>query len=208
MNLSQRLSIFFITNIIWFVGSILGATWRYRFEGDETYNPKINKVSNTVYCFWHAQQLLFAFGFGGYNVYTIVSASRDGTIVAEVARRWGQGIIRGSSSRKGVSALRECVRVLDKGNNIAITPDGPRGPVYKVKPGVVEIAHLAHAPIVAVSARPSRYWQLTSWDNFIIPKPFATIAITFHAPITLPLIELSPTLIQDTCRAIEKALTS
>ena len=145
MHLPQKLSTFLITNILWLLASILGSTWRYSYHGDQRYNPKTKKISTVVFCFWHSQQLQFAYGFGHCNISTIVSSSKDGTIVSTIAKRWGQGIIRGSSSRNGASAIRECVRVLGNGENVALTPDGPRGPIHSVKPGVIEIALLGKA---------------------------------------------------------------
>ena len=94
-------------------------------------------------------------------------------------RRFGIGSVRGSSSRRGSTALREMAAILAAGGDMAITPDGPRGPKYRLNPGVVKLAQITGAPIVPLHIAYSRYWEIRSWDAFRIPKPFARVTTTF-----------------------------
>ncbi|MBD3345057.1 MAG: DUF374 domain-containing protein [Chitinivibrionales bacterium] len=167
----------------WALFSLLGKTWRYSFSGNRDTNPLFSTVQRTVYCFWHANILFFAYGFRNCDMTTVVSASRDGDMATALAHRWGQHTIRGSSSRKGIAALRQCVRLLNKNKNIVLVPDGPKGPPEIVKPGIAHIALMARAPVVPLTAVVHSAWRLNSWDRFVIPKPFSRIDITFHDPI-------------------------
>ena len=124
-----------------------------------------------------------SYAFRNTGKTAVVSKSRDGQIAAAVARYWKHEIIYGSSSRGGASALRQCLKVLKSKRCIVITPDGPRGPKEKVKAGIAQIATASGALVIPVFANPNRFWQLNSWDRFIIPKPFARIRITLGDPV-------------------------
>ena len=115
----------------------------------------------------------------------LISTSRDGDLVAALIERSGYGTIRGSSSRKGVIALRQLVDALAVGSNVLFTPDGPRGPVYEASQGVVFLAKKTGAPIVPIHIEYSSYWRLKSWDRFFLPKPFANLRAIFGAPIQI-----------------------
>jgi lysophospholipid acyltransferase (LPLAT)-like uncharacterized protein len=113
----------------------------------------------------------------------LISASRDGDLVSILIERSGYGTIRGSSSRKGVSALRQLVDTLTGGSNVLLTPDGPRGPVYEASQGAVFLAQKTGAPVVPIHMEYSSCWRLKSWDRFIVPRPFAGLRAIFGAPI-------------------------
>lgn len=151
-----------------------------------------------ILCFWHNRILGITVAFlrrypararGGVTVLT--SPSRDGEILARVVGGFRMGAVRGSSSRRGSQALRELVTLIEKRGDIAITPDGPRGPRYRLGPGAVSLAQLTGAPIVPMHARFSRCVRMKTWDGFIIPLPFSTISVTVGEPISVPR-ELSP----------------
>lgn len=133
--------------------------------------------------FWHNRLLMVPilynrFG-GGHRGNCLTSPSKDGAIVAEVMERFNIGNVRGSSSRRGATALREMAAVLEKGEDMAITPDGPRGPRYHFHPGAVKLAQMTGAPLVLITVEYSRYWELKSWDGFRIPKPFSRVDVIF-----------------------------
>src|SRR5437879_11760815 len=113
----------------------------------------------------------------------LASRSRDGEIVARYLSRFGLDSVRGSTSRGGREAGRALVAAVRRGRDIAVVPDGPRGPRGQLQPGVVTLAALTGAPIVplAVAARPAL--RLRSWDAFMIPWPFARCAVVFGPPI-------------------------
>lgn len=144
-------------------------------------------------CFWHNRILGITHAFdrvyrgthrGGVTVLT--SASRDGEILAQFVGAFGMGSVRGSSSRRGSRALLELVRLVREGRDIAITPDGPRGPRYSLGPGVIQLAQSTGAPILPVHAHFSRCLRMKTWDGFIIPLPFSTISVTIDPPVVVP----------------------
>jgi len=134
-----------------------------------------------IYCIWHNR---LALGLPIWHRFrrlrnktaklaAISSASKDGAIVAGILQRFGAQPVRGSSSRRGVHAMIEMVKWGKKGYDLAVTPDGPRGPKYSVQPGIVSLAQMTGFPIFPVSYYLSRKITLKSWDNFQIPLPFS-----------------------------------
>jgi lysophospholipid acyltransferase (LPLAT)-like uncharacterized protein len=94
--------------------------------------------------------------------------------------------VRGSSSRKSIVALRLLQKRLEEGSDVAITPDGPRGPVYKINPGLVYLAAKTGIPLMTIRVDYEQFWELRSWDRFRIPKPFSRVHICFQATVTIP----------------------
>ena len=144
-------------------------------------------------CFWHNRILGITLAFyrrypkslrGGVTVLT--SPSKDGEILSQFVGAFGMGSVRGSSSRRGSQALRELVRLIRDGGDIAITPDGPRGPRYSLGPGVILLAQTTGTPIVPMHASFSRCFRMKTWDGFIIPLPFSTISVTVGEQIKIP----------------------
>jgi lysophospholipid acyltransferase (LPLAT)-like uncharacterized protein len=143
--------------------------------------------------FWHNRILGITLAFyrrypkgdrGGVSVLT--SPSKDGEILAQLVGAFGMGAVRGSSSRRGSRALRELVRLVQSGGDVAITPDGPRGPRYGLGPGVILLAQTTGTPIVPAHASFSRCFRMKTWDGFIIPLPFSTISVTIGEKIMIP----------------------
>jgi lysophospholipid acyltransferase (LPLAT)-like uncharacterized protein len=168
----------------------LGVTLSVRAEGIEALRPLWAARRPLIYGVWHGQILIvpwlnarFRRTDGARNVRVLASRSRDGELVAGFVRRFGLDVARGSSSRGGAAALRELVRALQAGEDVAVVPDGPRGPSCRAQAGIVSLAATTGAPIVpvGVSARPAR--RLGSWDRFMVPVPFARCAVVFGAPV-------------------------
>ena len=144
-----------------------------------------------IWMFWHNRMLIVP---GLYSRYTrkfrqaavLTSASRDGAMLASVMRRFGLEAVRGSSSRRGAQAMMECRRLLKKNYYIGITPDGPRGPLYDMQPGVVQLARLCAVPIVPITVEYEKSWRLKSWDRFFIPKPFSVVRVRFLPFVHVP----------------------
>ena len=143
-----------------------------------------------IFAIWHNRLLMlprvFDPTFPTRQSYGLISASRDGDLIAQFIERSGYGTIRGSSSRKGVIALRQLVETLAADGNVLVTPDGPRGPVYQVSQGIVFLAQKSGAPIVPIHMEYSSAWRLKSWDRFAVPRPFAKLRAIFGAPIRIP----------------------
>jgi lysophospholipid acyltransferase (LPLAT)-like uncharacterized protein len=162
----------------------LGWTLRIRFE-DETGSMSSQSDQRFIFAIWHNRLLITPIlyeRFYGRPTPAIVltSASRDGTLLAEVVKRFGMGVIRGSSSRRGAIATREMAQCLEAGNDVAISPDGPRGPRYHLGPGIIFLAQRTGIPIVPIRVDYSRCVRLKSWDRFMIPLPFSRVTATFE----------------------------
>ena len=114
----------------------------------------------------------------GKRLVALISASRDGAWLAAFFKLLKIDCVRGSSSWRGMQALREMLAVRETGADMGITPDGPRGPCYDLKPGMLLLARLSHAPMVLYSARFHSAWRLRSWDKFYLPRPFSTVEIS------------------------------
>jgi lysophospholipid acyltransferase (LPLAT)-like uncharacterized protein len=142
-----------------------------------------------IFAIWHNRLLMlprvFDPSFPSRQSYGLISASRDGDLIAYFIERSGYGTIRGSSSRKGVIALRQLIDTLAAGDNVLFTPDGPRGPVYQATQGIIFLAQKSGAPIVPIHMEYSSCWRLKSWDRFAVPRPFATLRAIFGAPIQI-----------------------
>jgi lysophospholipid acyltransferase (LPLAT)-like uncharacterized protein len=138
---------------------------------------------NYIAALWHNRLLLISFVLKKFLPQRpgagLISASRDGDLIADLTRRFGFEVVRGSSSRLGASALRELENVLASGRDILITPDGPRGPAYELGPGIVFLAQKAGAAVVPINMEYSSFWRVNSWDGFILPRPFAKVRVIF-----------------------------
>lgn len=135
---------------------------------------------------WHNRLLLLPFVISRYlpqrQGAALISASRDGSLIADLVERFGFEVVRGSSSRKGASAIRQLAEVIADGSDVVITPDGPRGPAYKLGQGIVYLAQQSGAEVVPINLEYSRCWRVKSWDRFILPKPFSSVHVTFGPP--------------------------
>ena len=142
-----------------------------------------------IVAFWHGELLMQPFLYrklrADHKVAVMISDHRDGELIARVVRYFGIEAVRGSSRRGGVKALIAALKKLNNGYDIAITPDGPKGPRRSVAPGIVALAQRSGAMIYAFSYTPSRYWQLQSWDRFVIPKPFSRIDFYVSEPLKI-----------------------
>jgi lysophospholipid acyltransferase (LPLAT)-like uncharacterized protein len=161
---------------------VLGATWRVRVFGREALLARAIGDPRVVYTLWHGQMLPVVWAHR-QPTSVIVSEHRDGEIIARILGRLGFGTVRGSSSRGGARALLEAIQVLKQGIDLAITPDGPRGPRHAYAPGALLAAFRAGAALIPIVAHVDRKWQLRSWDRFEIPKPFARITVLYGTPV-------------------------
>jgi hypothetical protein len=126
------------------------------------------------------------YAYRGRRISVLISRSRDGELIARTVAHLGIDSSRGSSSRGGAAGLRELLRKAEEGYDLAFTPDGPRGPVSKVQPGVVLAAAATGLPIVPVALAASRDRRLRSWDRFVVPMPFAAVHFVYGEPLEVP----------------------
>ncbi len=138
---------------------------------------------------WHGQLLMQPLNYRKFKpngkIKVIVSHHRDGETIRKVVDYLGVGAISGSSSKGGAKALIQAIKTIKSGMDVAITPDGPRGPIYEVADGIVAISQKTKANIVTCSLKASKFWRLKSWDKFIIPKPFGTIEFYMSEPFDI-----------------------
>jgi len=170
----------------------LGTTLRLTVAGTEAVGRHWAPGRPVIYAVWHGQILMVPWlnerlraSHGARPATVLVSRSRDGEIVARYLRSFGLDSVRGSTSRGGREAGRALVAAVRHGRDIAVVPDGPRGPRGQLQPGIVTLAALTGAPIVplAVAARPAL--RLRSWDAFMVPWPFARCAVVFGPPLAV-----------------------
>jgi lysophospholipid acyltransferase (LPLAT)-like uncharacterized protein len=147
-----------------------------------------------IFALWHNRLALSAIMYSHFilkhapqrRMAGLVSASRDGGLLAQILEHFGIEPVRGSSSRRGPQALREMVSLGERGYDLAITPDGPRGPCYVVQEGVISTAQLTGLPIAPVSYHLNWKYRPNSWDRFQIPLPFARCEITVGRIMRVP----------------------
>lgn len=139
---------------------------------------------------WHNRLLLLPFVIRRYLPHRrgagLISASRDGTMLADLVKRFGFEVVRGSSSRQGAAAMLQLADLIAGGRDAVITPDGPRGPVYELGAGIVFLAQKSGAAVVPVNMEYSNCWRLKSWDRFILPVPFSRVRVIFGPPHRVP----------------------
>ncbi|HEX6627187.1 MAG TPA: lysophospholipid acyltransferase family protein [Gemmatimonadaceae bacterium] len=161
---------------------VLGTTWRIRVVNTQGLTTLRKAKRSFIFSLWHGQLLPLLWHHRGEGVLVLISEHRDGEMVARAATSLGYGLIRGSSTRGGDRALISLARELQAGKEVAVTPDGPKGPARKFAPGALVAAQRADSFILPVGVAVDRAWRLGSWDRFIIPKPFARVTIAYGEP--------------------------
>jgi lysophospholipid acyltransferase (LPLAT)-like uncharacterized protein len=167
---------------VWFV-RVIGLTWRFRVRDDAEIKRLRAERKPIVFALWHGQMLPLLYHHRGEGVSVLISEHGDGEIIARIAMRLGFRTVRGSTSRGAARALLGLVRELDEGHDLAITPDGPRGPAKTFALGALIVAQRGNAPLIPAVAVASSGWRLGSWDRFLIPKPFARVTIAYGSAI-------------------------
>ena len=174
---------------------LIRAWWRtcrvVRVEGLSHLEEALASAPSLVPCYWHQHQLycgkfLVDQRTRGLTVGWLISPSVDGELGAMIVRRFGGTVIRGSSTHTGARALRDYYQALVKESvSPVITPDGPRGPRFKFKPGALLLSQMSGRPILPMAFAASRAWRI-KWDKFVIPWPFSRIAIAIGPPCQVP----------------------
>jgi lysophospholipid acyltransferase (LPLAT)-like uncharacterized protein len=165
---------------------LLRCSVRMRFHGEETVRAWETGEQRFLLAFWHRHLPLMRYAYRGRRMNVLVSRSRDGELFARVMGQFGVATSRGSSSRGGSSGLRGMLRAARAGCDLAITPDGPRGPLREVQPGVVKLAAASGLPVVPVAIAASRARELRSWDRMPIPLPGSRVEVVYGEPVRVP----------------------
>ncbi len=175
----------------YFIINAVFSTIRMRWNRDAILFEYKKKNKPVIFSPWHNRLAYTAYGYSKVlkksNLVTMNSRSKDGKIFAGIIESYGLSVVYGSSSRDGSKALLEMIRLVkDKNMDCGITPDGPRGPKYKVQPGVISIAQSTGAPIIPLVYDVKRKIKLKSWDGFYIPLPFTWGIVNYGEPIFVP----------------------
>ncbi len=173
-EIKRKIILFIVPKLMLVVVWVLYATCRNRFHIHNDFRKE-----NAIIAFWHGELLMLPFLYRKIrtipNIFVIISEHFDGELIATLQGYFGFKTIRGSKSKSGTRVLIQALSKLNKGSDVAITPDGPRGPYHSVADGIVAIAQKTGVNIVVFHTIPSRYWELKTWDRFRIPKPFSRI---------------------------------
>ena len=162
---------------------LIGSTTRFTVEGWKNWEAAMRDGSIPIYAFWHNRVFLATWYFRKRQIVIMTSRSFDGEYIARFIQRFGYGAARGSSSRGGVGALVEMVRLMKAGKPTGFTIDGPRGPMYEAKMGAVLLAKKSGFPILPFNITARRFWAAKSWDRFQVPLPFSSALVSIAPPI-------------------------
>lgn len=195
-----------LLNVIWKTCRVV------KIHGEEHLEKLIDSQKPFIPVYWHQNHvygsyLMLKLKKRGVNIGFLISPSADGDMSAKVAEAWGTIAIRGSSTRTGARALRDLYLSMTKDNISPVnTSDGPTGPIHVFKPGAIMLAQLTQSKLLPISYAASKYWQLKSWDKFIIPKPFSKIVISIGKPVDIEKT-LSAEELEANCKLMQALLT-
>jgi len=165
---------------------LIGSTIRWEITGLEKVDL-VSKADHTpIYCLWHDRIFAGTYFLRHRQIVVITSQSLDGEYIARFLKRFGFGTVRGSSSRGGVKALVEMIRLMRDGLPMAFTVDGPRGPRYVAKSGPVFLAKKTGNPLLPFTVECASFWTVGSWDKMQIPKPFTRARFIMAEPVYVP----------------------
>lgn len=169
---------------------LIHLTIRWEWAGATTPEQLNSLGHGKVIAFWHARQLMMSFSYRGRGgkplgkgVYALISQHSDGRLIALAVKLLGIHSVAGSSTRGGKEASKELIKKLREGFDVAITPDGPKGPRCEAKNGVVVLAKDGAVPIFPMTYSAERYWRFNSWDKMIFPKPFTRGVFFIGEPV-------------------------
>jgi lysophospholipid acyltransferase (LPLAT)-like uncharacterized protein len=179
----KRMQVAAIAGVGYPLLAALGATYRFTVDGLE-HLQAAQTLGHPIHAFWHGRILPGTIYFKQRGIVVITSENFDGEWIARIISRFGYGTARGSSSRGARKAMLQLIRDVRE-RPVAFALDGPRGPAHVAQPGAVWLAKVTGNPIIPFHLEANRSWTLKSWDRTQIPKPFATVALAFAAPIQI-----------------------
>ncbi len=187
--MKKQLLLFFLRLVLWRVALLWCKTLRITTVNGEEFNALRRSGKNYVVAFWHGSM------FTGWflhrppkneKISALVSQSNDGEFLSIILERWNYSMIRGSSHTGGKEAMELMVDEVAKGNSLAITPDGPRGPRHEMKMGAIRVAQKTGVPLILAGICVSSKKHLRSWDTFEVPIPFSSVVVNYSGPILVP----------------------
>lgn len=163
----------------------LFTTTRLTRGGARHYLDFRRRGAPVIFVFWHGQLLPLVHYHRNEGIVVLVSEHADGEYITRIIERHGFGTVRGSSTRGATKGLKGLIRAARAGRDLALTPDGPRGPARTFKPGALAVAQTTGLPIIPLAVAASRAWRFRSWDGFLVPQPLSRVHIEYGPPQTV-----------------------
>lgn len=182
-----------VKNFLRFIGiktarslsNVLLSTVKIKIENREALENLLSRKQNFVVAFWHGSMVIGWYLHRNMNCSALVSKSKDGDVLAHILKKWNYKVVRGSSHIGGNEALSILLQLIENNYSLAITPDGPTGPIHKMKAGAVIAAKKANVPLLLTGIGCSKKIVLKSWDKFEIPYPFSTVKVKYSDAISI-----------------------
>jgi len=174
-----------VTRLLHSYLSFVYFTSRWKFVWPDNYDKsKFLAERGVIFAFWHNRLAIAPGIFKGHNnIYALISPHSDGKVISSIVNKFNFGVIEGSTNKNSVTSLKLIIKKLLSYSNIVITPDGPRGPIYKINSNITAIAKKYNIKLIPLSCESSKKIILKSWDQLIIPLPFSTISVFMDNPI-------------------------
>jgi len=201
-ELGARLKLRILSGSALFLIYLFNQTYRLEIVDLREKADKVNFDIPGLYCVWHRHIWVSSYVFRRRGYITLASRSEDGEYISRVLDKLKYKVVRGSSSRGGTSALRKLYRSLNKNKKVIVTPDGPRGPLREVKPGVIYLQSKTGVQVYPIGLAAKRKKTFASWDKFILPYPFTRVVLVIGRAV-----KLSPkTGITERCLLLEQEI--
>ena len=195
----------FITKILTLLILLTGYTARVRQVNMEVLEDTIKEYGSVIIATWHKNIFFSIWLLRNHDLTALISSSDDGEVIYDVFSKFGYKGVRGSTTRGGIPALKQLIKLLEKKTSVAITPDGPLGPPEKIQSGVVLLAKYSGVPIIPWHYEAGSQWRLKSWDRHKIPKPFTAVVESYGEPFLVPK-DLSSEEVLEFCEKLEADL--
>ena len=163
---------------------LLHMTTRTEVLGEQNARQFWTQDRSVILVSWHDELLMMPMAYRGNGAQILISSSKDGELIARTVKYWGYDAVRGSSSRGGTAAFKEMINLCKRPLDLAITPDGPRGPRHVLKDGALQLARLSGRPIVPMTYVCSKGYRFASWDRFLCPYPFGRAVYSYGEPVS------------------------
>lgn len=184
-SFGQRIALWVVPRLTALVLGLIGMTLRFEVIAEDEAVPATPPAKG-IFCFWHRCTLPCGWYFRKFRCSILISQSFDGELIARTLGLLGYNSVRGSSSRGGAAGLLALRDEMESGQPVVFTADGPRGPIYQTKIGPVKLAQMTGEPMGSFYLLPERAWVMRSWDQFLVPKPFSRVVVSWAREVAAP----------------------
>jgi len=195
-SLGQRVALWVVPKLTALLLAVVGATLRFEVIAEQGATPA-TPPARGIFCFWHRCTLPAGWYFRKFRCSILISQSFDGELIARTLGLLGYGSVRGSSSRGGAAGLMAMRDVLERGQPVVFTADGPRGPIYQTKIGPVKLAGMTGEPMGCFYLLPERAWTIWSWDRFLVPLPFSRVVVSWARAVAAPAADADAAMLEE-----------